>query len=89
MEYCPIQQSAFLPPSLTCNSDIKFLNLMTKYDNFNGKLFGKILTNEMKMLYFKRAKFTLAFKTNKQAFLSFEIKGQFRFFEINISFKKV
>ena len=40
-------------------------------------------------IFFKRAKFTLDFKTNIQTFLCFEIKGVFRSFEINISFKKV
>ena len=40
-------------------------------------------------MYFVRAKFTLDFKTNIQAFLCFEIKGKFRFKEIYISFKKV
>ena len=40
-------------------------------------------------IYFKRAKFTLDFKTKKCLYICFEIKGKFRSFKIYISFKKV
>ena len=59
--------------------------LHCKKKRLTGNCFGRYKWN----IYFKRAKFTLDFKTKKRVYICFEIKGKFRSNEIYISFKMV